>query len=596
MQTEQRIPDQAPLARSVAGNVIRGSLGNLIEWYDWYVYAAFSIYFASVFFPSSNSTAQLLNTAGIFAVGFLIRPLGGWLLGWYADRAGRRAALTLSVTMMGVGSLGIAVLPGYAQIGALAPILLVAARLLQGLSLGGEYGTSATYLSEVATPHRRGFYSSFQYVTLTSGQLLALGVQIVLQQILTPEQMHDWGWRIAFAIGAVAAVTVMRLRRTMDESQNYKLAVEANSERGSLRILLSYPRECLTVVGLTLGGTIAFYTFTTYMQKFMINTTGLPKEQVTWINFVALVIFVGLQPLVGAFSDKIGRRPVLIAFGIGATSCTVPLLTAVSHAGSALSAFGLMLMGLVIVSGYTSINAVLADVAERDRATGPAETAPVAALPRHRRRCGPDGAVARVYENYLQVIVRDSASIRRVDDLRGLRVSIGPAGSGAAATSEVLFEAAGLGGQVDMRRYRLHDGVARLADGGIEALVWSGGVPTPAISELDATVPVRMLDIGELAVPMTDISGYPYLTRGVPAGEYAPPGLRSIGVPNLLLCRPDIADDVIAAVVDVLATDAPQLVPPSVRGLQYLDPPSMIQTGLVPLHPGAIRQYRKLHG
>jgi MHS family alpha-ketoglutarate permease-like MFS transporter len=359
MQSEQRVPDEAPRARSVAGNVIRGSLGNLIEWYDWYVYAAFSIYFASVFFPSSNPTAQLLNTAGIFAVGFLIRPLGGWLLGWYADRAGRRAALTLSVTMMGIGSLGIAVLPGYAQIGALAPILLVVARLLQGLSLGGEYGTSATYLSEVATPHRRGFYSSFQYVTLTSGQLLALAVQIILQQVLTQEQMHDWGWRIAFVIGAVAAVTVMWLRRTMDESENYKLAVESNTERGSLRILLSYPRECLTVVGLTLGGTIAFYTFTTYMQKFMINTTGLPKEQVTWINFVALVIFVGLQPLIGAFSDKIGRRPILIAFGIGATVCTVPLLTAVSHAGSALSAFGLMLIGLVIVSGYTSINAVV---------------------------------------------------------------------------------------------------------------------------------------------------------------------------------------------------------------------------------------------
>jgi MHS family alpha-ketoglutarate permease-like MFS transporter len=343
----------------VAGNVIRGSLGNLIEWYDWYVYAAFSIYFASVFFPSANPTAQLLNTAGIFAVGFLIRPLGGWLLGWYADRSGRRAALTLSVTMMGVGSLGIAVLPGYAQIGAVAPILLVAARLLQGLSLGGEYGTSATYLSEVATPHRRGFYSSFQYVTLTSGQLLALGVQIILQQVLTPEQMHDWGWRIAFVIGAVAAVTVMWLRRTMDESENFKLASKEDGERGSLRLLLTYPRECLTVVGLTLGGTIAFYTFTTYMQKFMINTTGLPKEQVTWINFVALILFVGLQPMVGALSDRVGRRPILIAFGVGATLCTVPLLTAVSRADSALSAFGLMLIGLVIVSGYTSINAVV---------------------------------------------------------------------------------------------------------------------------------------------------------------------------------------------------------------------------------------------
>jgi MHS family alpha-ketoglutarate permease-like MFS transporter len=343
----------------VAGNVIRGSLGNLIEWYDWYAYAAFSIYFAGVFFPSGNPTAQLLNTAGIFAVGFLIRPLGGWLLGWYADRSGRRAALTLSVTMMGVGSLGIAVLPGYAQIGTLAPILLVVLRLLQGLSLGGEYGTSATYLSEVATPHRRGFYSSFQYVTLTSGQLLALGVQIILQQVLTSEQLHAWGWRIAFVIGAAAAVTVMWLRRTMDESESFRLAVETNADRGSLRVLLSYPRECLTVVGLTLGGTIAFYTFTTYMQKFMINTAGLPKEQVTWINFVALIIFVAIQPVIGALSDRIGRRPILIAFGIGAALCTVPLLTAVSHAGSALSAFGLMLIGLVIVSGYTSINAVV---------------------------------------------------------------------------------------------------------------------------------------------------------------------------------------------------------------------------------------------
>jgi TRAP transporter TAXI family solute receptor len=233
-------------------------------------------------------------------------------------------------------------------------------------------------------------------------------------------------------------------------------------------------------------------------------------------------------------------------------------------------------------SSEVSLGLALADVAERDRATGPAETAPL--------------AVARVYENYLQVIVRDSAPVRRLADLHGLRVSIGPAGSGAAATSEVLFEAAGLGGQVDMQRYRLHDGLDRLARGSIEALVWSGGVPTPAISDLDASLPVRMLDIGELAAPMADLSGYPYLARGVPAGEYAPPGLRSIGVPNLLLCRHDIADDVVAAVVDVLATDAPQLIPPSVRGLQYLDPPSMIQTGLVPLHPGAIGQYRKLHG
>ena len=359
MESKEQTPRAQSRSRSVAGNVIRGSLGNLIEWYDWYAYAAFSIYFAGVFFPSGNPTAQLLNTAGIFAVGFLMRPIGGWLFGWYADRFGRRASLTLSVTVMGVGSLGIALTPGYADIGALAPALLVTARLLQGLSLGGEYGTSATYLSEVATPHRRGFYSSFQYVTLIGGQLFALGVQIVLQQVLTAAQMQSWGWRIAFVIGAAAAVTVMWLRRTMDESESYQRAVEESTERGSLKVLLTYPRECLTVVGLTLGGTIAFYTFTTYMQKFMINTAGLPKEQVTLINFVALLIFVGLQPIVGALSDRVGRRPVLIAFGVGASVCTVPLLTAVGRADSALSAFGLMMIGLVIVSGYTSINAVV---------------------------------------------------------------------------------------------------------------------------------------------------------------------------------------------------------------------------------------------
>lgn len=350
------------MSKSVAGNVIRGSLGNLIEWYDWYAYAAFSIYFAGVFFPSGNQTAQLLNTAGVFAVGFLVRPVGGWLFGRYADRFGRRASLTLSVALMGAGSLGIAVLPGYAQIGALAPALLVAARLLQGLSLGGEYGTSATYLSEVATPGRRGFYSSFQYVTLTSGQLLALGVQIVLQQMLSTEQMQSWGWRVAFVIGAAAAVSVMWLRRSMDESPNYRLTTleaETTEQRGSLKVLAHYPRECLTVVGLTLGGTVAFYTFTTYMQKFMINTTGLPKEQVALINFIALVAFVCLQPLFGALSDRIGRRPLLIAFGIGATLGSVPLLTAVSTAGSAAAAFWLMMIGLVIVSGYTSINAVV---------------------------------------------------------------------------------------------------------------------------------------------------------------------------------------------------------------------------------------------
>ncbi|MGW6931752.1 MFS transporter [Lentzea sp. NPDC054927] len=348
--------------RRVVANVLRGSVGNLIEWYDWYAYTAFSIYFAAAFFPKGDQTAQLLNTAAVFAVGFLMRPLGGWLLGRYADRHGRRAALTLSVTLMAFGSLIIALTPSYATIGVAAPVLLVLARLLQGLSVGGEYATSATYLSEVASPARRGFYSSFQYVTLTAGQLVALGVQIVLQQFLSKTEMMEWGWRIAFVIGATGAIIVMWLRRGMDESENFekqKNNPQNQGQQGTFRALLKHPKECLLVVGLTLGGTVAFYTFTTYLQKFMVNTSKIDAATVSWINFAALLVFVVLQPIAGALSDRIGRRPLLLGFGVLGTVATVPLLSTLAKTSEALPAFLLMLGGLVIVTGYTSINAIV---------------------------------------------------------------------------------------------------------------------------------------------------------------------------------------------------------------------------------------------
>ncbi len=344
--------------RRVVANVLRGSVGNLIEWYDWYAYTAFSIYFAAAFFPKGDQTAQLLNTAAVFAVGFLMRPLGGWLLGRYADRHGRRAALTLSVTLMAFGSLIIALTPSYATIGVAAPVLLVLARLLQGLSVGGEYATSATYLSEVATPARRGFYSSFQYVTLTAGQLVALGVQIVLQQFLSKPEMSSWGWRIAFVIGATGAIIVMWLRRGMDESASFEKQSD-KAQQGTFKALLKHPKECLLVVGLTLGGTVAFYTYTTYLQKFMVNTSKIDAATVSWINFAALLVFVVLQPIAGALSDRIGRRPLLLGFGVLGTLATVPLLSVLARTSEAFPAFLLMLGGLVIVTGYTSINAIV---------------------------------------------------------------------------------------------------------------------------------------------------------------------------------------------------------------------------------------------
>ncbi|QNH63967.1 MFS transporter [Hymenobacter sediminicola] len=358
----------APAGRSMASrirSIFSGSVGNLVEWYDWYVYSAFALYFAPSFFPEGNQTAQLLNSAAIFAVGFLMRPLGGWLMGLYADRAGRKAALLASVLLMCGGSLLIAVTPTYRQIGVAAPVLLVLARLLQGLSVGGEYGTSATYLSEMADQRNRGFFSSFQYVTLIAGQLLALLVQIGLQQLLTPAELQAWGWRVPFAIGAGAALVALYLRRTMEETDAFtrQTAAEAtmpqSAQPSKLTVLLRYPREVLTVVGLTLGGTVVFYTFTTYTQKFLVNTAGFSKDQATLVSFGALGVAMLLQPLLGALSDRVGRRPVLLFFGIGATMGTVPLMTWLGQAGSPGVAFGLLVVALVIVSGYTSINAVV---------------------------------------------------------------------------------------------------------------------------------------------------------------------------------------------------------------------------------------------
>lgn len=340
-------------------DIIGGSIGNLVEWYDWYAYSAFALYFSSVFFPKDDVTAQLLNTAGIFAVGFLMRPIGGWLFGAIADRTGRKKAMTLSVLLMSMGSLMIAITPSYNKIGVFAPAILLLARLLQGLSVGGEYGVSATYLSEMATPHRRGFYSSFQYVTLIGGQLLALGIQILLQKVfLSEEQLQSWGWRIPFIIGAMLSLTALYLRSSLHETKAFDEHKKAK-QKGSLKQLFKHPKAVLTVVGLTLGGTIAFYTYTTYMQKFLVNTVHLSKEQSTLISFLTLFLFALLQPAFGNLSDKIGRKPILIGFGILGTLFTYPLLNALSLTQSPYIACLLLLLALIIVSGYTSINAIV---------------------------------------------------------------------------------------------------------------------------------------------------------------------------------------------------------------------------------------------
>jgi MFS transporter, MHS family, alpha-ketoglutarate permease len=206
--------------------------------------------------------------------------------------------------------------------------MLMVARIIQGLSLGGEYGASATYLSEVAHPNHRGFYSSFQYVTLIGGQLCAVLVLLLLQKIfLGPDQLKAWGWRIPFLIGALLAIIAAIMRRTLEETEAFIEAQKTVKPSGSLRDLVQYPREILLVVGLTAGGTASFYTFTTYMQTYLKLSAGLSEEQTTFAVAGSLIFATCLQPIYGALSDRIGRKPLLIFFGVAGTLFTVPLLT-----------------------------------------------------------------------------------------------------------------------------------------------------------------------------------------------------------------------------------------------------------------------------
>src|ERR1700686_4831092 len=340
--------------------VLGGSVGNLVEWFDWYTYSAAALYFAPIFFPKGDQTAQLLQTAAVFAVGFFARPIGAWLMGLYADRVGRKAALTLSVTMMCGGSLAIAATPGAATIGVAAPVILLLARVFQGLSLGGEYGASATYISEMAGRKYRGFWSSFQYVTLIGGQLTALAVLIILQHLLRRADMAAWGWRIPFVVGAGLAIVAYWMRRRPQESQSFVRAeTEGTLHAGIRQLFLEHPREVLTVLGFTAGGSMIFYVYTTYMQKFLTNSAGFSKDQATEISAVSLIAFMIAQPLFGWLSDKVGRKSMLlVAFGGGAL-VTWPVMTAVAATRSSWVAFCLIFAAMMIQSCYTSISAVV---------------------------------------------------------------------------------------------------------------------------------------------------------------------------------------------------------------------------------------------
>lgn len=348
-------------------NILGGSAGNFVEYYDWFVYGAFVIYFSAALLPEGDPVVQQMNAWFVFAAGFFARPVGAFLMGKYADTRGRRAALSLSVLMMCGGSLMIAVTPSYAWMeenfgmGFLAAVCLIVARLLQGLSVGGEYGASATYVSEMAGRNHRGFWSGFLFVMLIGGQLTAVALLRLLLEFVGEAAVFEWAWRIPFLIGGLMAVVVFWIRRGIQETASFRNAARhAPEERGkSMMVFARYPKEAFWIIVLTAGGGVGFYTYTSYMTSFLQNTSGFDGETSANILLIVLFLFMCAQPVVGYLSDRVGRKPVLAAsFGAGAL-LAVPIMTAIASATSFWMTVALCFLPLLVLSGYTALSAVV---------------------------------------------------------------------------------------------------------------------------------------------------------------------------------------------------------------------------------------------
>ena len=262
-----------------------------------------------------------------------------------------------SITLMGAGSLLIALLPTPAQVGWWAPVLLLLARLLQGLSVGGEYGTSATFLSEATLPGQRGYYGSFQYATMIGGQLLAALVLTALEHGLAPAEMAQWGWRVPFALGAAGSLVALWARRAMPETASADVGRERLS--GTLRGLWQHPRAVAVVFGITAGTSLLFYTFTTYMQKYLVNTAGLPSPVASRVMTAALFVFMVVQPFFGALADRVGRRRQMLVFSLFFVVGTVPLLRTLGRVDDGFVAFLLVVLALLGMGFYTAISGVV---------------------------------------------------------------------------------------------------------------------------------------------------------------------------------------------------------------------------------------------
>jgi MHS family proline/betaine transporter-like MFS transporter len=330
--------------------VTAGAIGNFVEWYDFSVYGFFATAIAAQFFPSDDPVASLLATFAVFAVAFFMRPLGAFVFGHYGDRLGRRGALATAVIMMGIATMMIGVLPGYGQIGVLAPILLIFARLLQGFSAGGEWGGAASFMVEYAPSGSRALYGSWQQFSIVAGLLTGSAMGGLLGLIVSEEALNAWGWRIPFIFGAVLGAVGLYLRLRLEDTPEFR-KIEAKNEVESAPIKQSFTTHRgagLTAIGFTMAWTVAYYILLTYMPTYVSSTLGLPLSQALMSNAIGLVVLMALIPFTGMLSDRIGRKPLLISFAALIAVLTYPLFLLIGTQIFVLIILGQVLFGMII--------------------------------------------------------------------------------------------------------------------------------------------------------------------------------------------------------------------------------------------------------
>ncbi|GCF02088.1 MFS transporter [Helicobacter pylori] len=356
-------PQTQPATKKPLRSLLAASSGNLVEWYDFYAYAFLAPYFAKEFTHTNDPTLALISAFLVFMLGFFMRPLGSLFFGKLGDKKGRKTSMVYSIILMALGSFLLALLPTKEIVGEWAFLFLLLARLLQGFSVGGEYGVVATYLSELGKNGKKGFYGSFQYVTLVGGQLLAIFSLFIVENIYTHEQISAFAWRYLFALGGILALLSLFLRNVMEETMDSgitsKTTIKEKTQRGSLKELLNHKKALMIVFGLTMGGSLCFYTFTVYLKIFLTNSSSFSPKESSFIMLLALSYFILLQPLCGILADKIKRTQMLMVFSIAGLIVTPVVFYGIKHASGVYEALFYEMLALSTMSFYTCIAGVI---------------------------------------------------------------------------------------------------------------------------------------------------------------------------------------------------------------------------------------------